>query len=472
MEGEIKEMSDNRQKTSHHLLRSIRNFFSQEPLWKLFSLAAAIFTWFIVMNIINPTEIKTFQAEVTLENLSSLTNKGYVVSNIEDIKNYSVTVKVQATRPALDELSESENKNNIKAKVDLSKLEINDAEEFPKTYSVAIVPTLPSNLYIYNYDVASYYPTICSVEIDRSVSKTVPVELKTYGSPASGYVSEYPVSDIEEVTVTGPESKISQVSKVTATIDITGSKENITDDCPLTVYDHDDNALEGFTVDPQSINVSVEVRKNHTIKIEEPRTTGSLPEHLELLSVEWSPKTIEVTGEGENAPESITLPPIDLTNIRSTTTQIVDISDILENSNLKASSSQKRVTVTIKVGLTNSEKYVITPDIIHITGLSDAYEAEISDSVTAEIGGAGNIDVASLRPTVNLTGLSEGTHSVPLTLTLPEGAVLSNEIKVNVTIKKKAANNTAEPVTEEPAETQSTTSETHEEDSTSSVNSQ
>ena len=447
-------MKNNRHSVSRHLLRSIKNFFSEEPLWKLFSLAAAVFMWFIVMNIINPTEVKTFQANVALENMSSLTEQGYMVSNLEEIEKYSVSVKVEATRPALDELSESENRNNIRARIDLSKIEINENDEFPKRYSLVVTPSLPSNLYIYNYDISSYYPTVCEVEIDRAASKTVPAEIRTYGTPASGYTAAEPVSNIKEAVVTGPQHKIFSASKVVATVDVTGEKQDINESCTLKVYDEDDTALEGFIVDPGSINVSVEIRKNHTVEIEEPRTVGNLPDYLELLSVEWSPKSINVTSGDENALESINLPVIDLTEIRETTTRIINISDILENAGLEAESSQKNVTVKINVGLKSAERYTIPAETIRITGLGAGLEAEITDDVTVEIGGVEKLNVSSLAPRADLSGLNEGEHSVTLDLALPSGAVMSGEVSVPASITRVENNSV---VTE--TETEETTTE-------------
>lgn len=429
-------MKNNRQSVSHHLLRSIKNFFSEEPLWKLFSLAAAVFMWFIVMNIINPTEVKNFQAGVTLENMSSLTEQGYMVSNLEEIEKYSISVKVEATRPALDELSKSENKNNIRARVDLSKIEINENDEFPKKYSLLVAPALPSNLYIYNYDISSYYPTVCEVEVDKAVSKTVSVEIKTYGTTASGYTADTAVSDVKEVTVTGPRHKIFNANKAVATVDVTGKKQSMNENCELTVCDEDDTALEGFIVEPESINIRVEIRKNHTVEIEEPRTVGNLPDYLELLSLDWSPKSINVTSEDENALESINLPAVDLTEINETTTKTVDISDILENAGLEADVNQRNVRITINVGLKSAEQYIIPAETIRILGLGAGLEADITEDVTVEIGGADNIDVTALMPNINLSGLDEGKHTVKLNLNLPDGAVMSGEVRATVNITK------------------------------------
>lgn len=439
-------MKNNNHTTSHHFLRGIKNFFSQEPLWKLFSLAVAVFMWFIVMNVINPTEVKNFTATVSFDNMDALTSQGYIISNLKEIEKTSVNVKIEGTRPALDELSKSEYKNNIKARIDLSKIEVSDTTEFPKTYSVVIVPSLPSGLYIYNYDIANYYPTVCQVEIDKSASKTVPVQLKTYGEPATGYVAGNPKSSITEIEITGPESRIANVERAVATIDISGAKERVIKNCALVVYDEDDLPLEGFISEPAEISASVEIRKNNTIKIEEPITLGSLPDTLELISIEWSPKTIDVTSLGESAVESITLPVINLSEITKDTTEVVDISDNLEKAGLEAVGNNTSVTMTIRVGLKSGEKYTINPDMIGITGLSSEFDVEIADSVSFEVGGVESLDVNSFMPSIDLSGLSEGEYSVPVHIVLPENAIVNEAINIDVVITRK--NVTTESVTE------------------------
>lgn len=444
-------MKTNNTNSSHHFLRGIKNFFSHELLWKIFSLIIAVFMWFLVMNTINPTEVKTFTAPITFENMDALTEKGYIVSNMQDFESYTVSLRVEATRPALDELSKAENKNTIKAKIDLSKIEIDQNSEFPYTVVAAIVPSLPSNSYLYNYDISSYYPNGAEIEIDKAETRTIPVELKTYGSPLSGYVAEDAYSDVEEVQVTGAKSKINTVEKAVATIDITNEKAPVSKECTLSVYDINGSALKGFIVNPESINVAVEIKKNNVIKIEEPKTTGTLPDQLELLSIDYSPKSIEATSLNENAPESITLPPIDLSQINKETVKDIDISSILKKAGLESYDKKTKVSVTIKVGVKSAEEFVIPSSSIKVIGLAQNLSLQYADEdITIEIGGATNLDVSALAPYIDLTGLSQGSHTVPLKLTLPPKAVMSQSPVAEIEILPK----TTEP--EIPAETETT----------------
>lgn len=418
----------------HHILSYFKVFFTKDILWKLLSLVGAVLTWIVVMNTINPTEVKNFNTVLTFENMDYLTDQGYIVSNLEDFKNYNVSIKVEATRPALDEISRERNRNNIRARVDLSKVEINPNEIMPKSLPVIITPVLPNSLYGYDYEISSYYPTMCEIEIDRAKTKTVPVELRSSGSSAVGYTEGRLEGNVSQVKITGPENRIAEVDRAVAVIDISGEKGSITKSCAIVPYDTEGNALEGFVLEPENVYVSTEIRRSATVGIQNPRTTGELSDYLEFRSVTCSPSEIKVTSRDENYPRYITLPPVDLTTVSGKTSYVVDITDELAEAGLEAvSNSQKSVTVTVDVGVKNAQKYNIQSSQISLRGLGQGLNVTLPESVAVEIGGR-NVDVSSLAPFVDLTGLGEGQHRVPLMLSIPQNAMLKEQVEIDITI--------------------------------------
>lgn len=435
-------------------LSALKRMLTRDVHWKLLSLVAAIFTWILVMNTINPTEIKSFNTILSFENMDYLTERGYVVSNLEQLENFGVMIKVESTRPALDELSRESNRTGIKAKVDLSKVDLNSNEAFPRSVPIIITPSLPSNMYGYNYEISSYYPTMCEIEIDRAKSKTVNIELKTTGAPAVGYSAGNPTSSVVRAKITGAENRVSQVEKAVAIIDISAEKSDISKNCTLTAYDNEDNALSGFVIEPLSVPVRISIRRNITVSIDPPEATGTLTPHLQLGTIEYSPNEVKVTTSADNAPKSIALPPVDVSNITETTSYVVDISDILTNAGLEpADSSQSRISVTVNVSVKDSRKYNIPAAMISLRGLGQGLSASLPDGITADIGGA-EVDISALQPFVDLTGLGEGEHEVPLVLNVPQGSALKEEvrIKVNITSANEAEESTAQQDTEEDTE--------------------
>lgn len=68
--------------------------------------------------------------------------------NEGDFEDTKINLRVEATRPALDELSKNNYKNNITAQVDLSKIELDDDQTYPVKVQVPVKPSLFVKLYI------------------------------------------------------------------------------------------------------------------------------------------------------------------------------------------------------------------------------------------------------------------------------------------------------------------------------------
>ncbi len=429
-----------------------KKIWSDDIMLKLVSLVIAVFLWFIVMNTINPTEVRNYPASIVFENASALKEQGLTMVNQDDFKDTKINLRVEATRPALDELSKSNYKNSITAQVDLSKIEFSDDQTYPAKIQVPVKPSLPSTLYTYTYDVSSYYPTYIEVQIDRIDSIKRTLRVSTTGSLANGYTADNPVCDVTSVTVTGPASQISDVAVVRAEVDLNDSVGTVVRDVVVKAYDAGGNELTNFTSDPSTVTVTVPVSKQGTVTINQPKTTGVLPSHLEISSIDWEPKSVSVAGTSEevNSVSSIDLPTIDLSKITGNTTLTFDISKNIADAGLQLkNSSSSSVTVNIKTGVTQAKKIQIKNTDINIVGLKEDYVVKLPDSVTAEIGGPDNITAQSLKPSLDLTGLSEGTHNVELNLSLPNYATLKSPVTVNVTIYERGQGTTVAPKDEE-----------------------
>ena len=403
-----------------------KKFMSDDIMLKIVSLIIAVFLWFIVMNTINPTEVRNYPASIVFENASVLKEQGLTMVNEGDFEDTKINLRVEATRPALDELSKNNYKNNITAQVDLSKVELDDDQTYPVKVQVPVKPSLPSTLYTYTYDVSSYYPTYVEVEIDRIDSIKRTLRVSTTGSLANGYTADNPVCDVTSVTVTGPASQISNVAVVRAEVDLNDSVGTIVRDVVVKAYDASGNELTNFTSDPATVTVTVPVSKQGTITINQPKTTGTLPSHLEISSID--------------------LPTIDLSKITGNTTLTFDISKNISDAGLQLkNSSSSTVTVNIKTGVTQAKKIQIKNTDINIIGLKEDCVVKLPDSVTAEIGGPDNITAQSLKPSLDLTGLDVGTHKVELKLNLPNYATLKAPVTVDVTIYERGQGTTVAP---------------------------
>ena len=84
---------------------------------KILAVLFAIFLWWMVVNIDDPINKKTYAVDVTVTNPEVITNAGKSYQILDDTKSISVTVK--ARRKVLDEIK----KSNIVATADLREMQ-------------------------------------------------------------------------------------------------------------------------------------------------------------------------------------------------------------------------------------------------------------------------------------------------------------------------------------------------------------
>jgi YbbR domain-containing protein len=247
---------------------------------------------------------------------------------------------------------------------------------------------------------------------------------------------------------------------VQAVVDITGKNTNVTQNAEVFVADSEGNKLSGFEIEPSYVKVSVGIRKEGTVKINQPQTEGSLPSELKLDSIDWYPKSIEVKGKAsavEKTP-SINLPVIDLSNVSSSATYSYSVKKLLEDTGL--TSDATNVTVSVKVSAQSDDAEVvplmIKPSEVDVISNDSQLKYKL-DNVDVVLNGSQDeieaLTVESLQPSVNTSGLSKGKHKVTVNLTLPPGVFATkNSAEITIYDDEDAAKNddanTAENVTE------------------------
>lgn len=438
------------------ILEIIKGFFAKDLLWKVFSLVVAVALWFVVMNTLNPTEVKSFTADLTFINESVLTENEIVIINKKEIENTKVTIKVKGTRPALDELTKAKNKAEIKAYIDLKQLNGTELEELPKNISLSVTPKLPDNIFLYSYEIVSCTPNNVEVNADKLKSETMKLQLDVTGQLKSGYNAASPVCETDTVRITGPESMFDQVAAVKASVDISGKTDDVNVSVAPAVYDTEGVLMELFTVEPDVIDVSIGINKQWQIPVKAPEITGQLNENLVLESVEYEPKQVEVEGSIEdiNKVPNIQVPTVDLSTIEHTQTFSYDIRPSLKGTDLQLKSgSPTEVKVTVTVNSKASRDVTIKQGDFEISGLSEGLEADIED-VNITIYGAqeliDSIDAKQLKPVMDLSGQGIGWHNIAFEVTLPENVEIRVTPSTSVVISSRTEQTVhTETVTEE-----------------------
>ena len=126
------------------MYRRIKYFFTNNLYWKALSVLMAIVLWFVVMNINNPTEIKSFTLNISILHEEKLEENNLAILNIDELKAQKAEIKIKGTRTALDELNKRYNKENIKLTLDLEQILSYKIGDEPLEATINLKPTMPN----------------------------------------------------------------------------------------------------------------------------------------------------------------------------------------------------------------------------------------------------------------------------------------------------------------------------------------
>jgi len=424
----------------------------------------SILLWFIVMNIIHPTEIRRYSVHITLLNEDKLENNEFTILNKEEIENLRVDINIKATRTALDELNKEENRKNIKATVDLQQFDLLYGGNTSEPVNLSIKPSLPSELYLYEYEIVNFYPPTASINIDNVVTTTRNVSIEQIGNVKDGYIAYAPEIEPETIEIKGAATELEKISTVKAEIDLTNASSDVSASVKPVMYDSEGNVLEGLSINTKTINIYVAVNKQGYLSIEKPTLYGTPADGCKIASIEWYPKTIEVIGSENEMTKlrNITLPEININEINDNKTVVFDIRPYIKDTNLNIKPGTfNEVTVNIKVEHEIEKEIEISMDSVDIKGIDEDKNINLPDKITVKLKGLEKYikDVSSedVKATINIENLKEGSHNVKVDFELPENISETEECIINVTISSEDYTST---------ETETTTTTVDEEIST------
>lgn len=436
-------------KISSVLIKCISKNFG----WKLFSVVCAVIVWFIVMNILNPTEIQTYSVNVTFVNEDKLTEKGLVVINKDEIQNTKIDIKVKSTRAALEELTK--NKKDIAAAIDLKQFSMLYAGDIAEPFKVAVNPSIPTS-YVYTYELVSFTPPEISIKLDRIVETEKEIIVDSEGEMSNGYLAGETVVMPSAVTVKGASEEINKIDSVKVFLDMNDVSEGFVKDFTPKAYDSAGNEVSTVIIEPDTVQVSLGVYKYGQIPVKEPKIEGSAGEGYEISKIEWEPKYIEVVGDkdeiarvGEITPSIRIDGETDATIVRK-----FDVNAHIAKNKLSIKSgTQKEVTVTLTLVKIEEQEITINNENVTFEDAGDEREFSLTEPIKIKIKGTSeNISKMlaenNIKATIKASGLPDGISSAEVSVVLPEGISLSEDVFAKVEVKRKVAEITTIPPSE------------------------
>ncbi len=424
------------------------------PGLKIAALVIAFVIWLVIMNVNDPITRKTiYDVPVTVTNTSYVEERGYSYRIADGFT--SINVSVRSNRSVIESLSAS----SITVTADLTQIIGDFTQQLEEENSQIMVPvtvTVPG----ISQDNYSATPRNIEIVLEEIESKDFVVSAATNGtSPAKGYEVGDMQVDPETITIRGAGSIIDKIDRVVAVVDVSDMKADATLSSTIQIYDKNGDVLSdeemsyltiGTTEDEIAVDVSIySVMDGVEIAAE---TYGTPASGYQLGTITLTPSDLSVVGSAdaledlEDSGSVITIPAdsqaIDLTGADSDFDVKIDISEFLPEGIALADGLSSTVVASVQILPYNSKAVSIETTNIEKQNLSEDLSAVFTSArIEVRVRGTdallNTLTADQITASVDLSNLTEGTQTVPVTVTLPTGYELVEEVEAEITISQK-----------------------------------
>ena len=271
------------------------------------------------------------------------------------------------------------------------------------------------------YDISSFDPSEITIEYDRSKEITLPIDAEIKYTPESSYHADAPSLSDNSVTISGPESSVNKISRVSAVYEFTDPlREETTITCELTLYGQDDKPIgdyAGLYLDLSTTTVEVTIPVNSKKTVQLKPILLNAPKGFAESRITLEPATIDIVGsEAELAKiEEIALgPPINFNEIDLNNTAYER--DIPIPSGVKSLSGDEGMKAKVEINLNGyvPEKRT-TSNITTVNKPAGKTVKVMTTSITVNVMGSeaqmAKLTGESISVTVDLTNKADSTGS-------------------------------------------------------------
>lgn len=272
-------------------------------------------------------------------------------------------------------------------------------------------------------------PPTVEVDLKSLFSKSVPVSASLEGAPPPGFEASIPELDAATVLVTGTQDRVTLVTQAVAKLDLSGRTEDTMQAVRLEPRDSRGFLVEGVSLEPGVINVSVEIEQTEFSRalVISPTVVGTPAAGYDIVSLVSDPLAVTVFGSQSfiGGAATIRTQPIDVTGASDDIVRTVSL-DLPAEVSVSGGTS---VTVTVQIEPAQGRQ------TLGLTAVVVGLDAELSVKGAlplVEVVLLGELPtLQALRPnditaTINLSGLKEGKHQVTVSVSAPAEASVAS----------------------------------------------
>lgn len=395
---------------------------------KIIAVAVAAIVWLAVVNISDPEKtVVIYNVPVTVTNEESITDLGMVYS-VESGKTVDITIS---------------GKRSI-----VSNLTVDDFKATASLKELSKVNSVPIDITTMNKSIGRKITIVKQsiqsmiVAVEDMDKQKFNIEVEFTGKAADGYIAgNYSLSD-STVDVKAPVSVLDRIARVVAVCDISGKKADFSQNAKITLYDKRGEEIKSkdLTLSRKKVGVSVNILQEKEVPIVfEP--VNKAADGYEISDISLSSDTVKLSGAEDLLAE---IEKIDITSD-------MDVSNITKNTTINIDLTEKipqgvqinddgKIEVTVKVYKLVTKTLKIKTADLDVDNLKAGLEITFpSEHVEITLRGEKNIidDISkdTLKASIDLKGAEKGTVTVPVSVKIPDGAELLDEITVKVKLK-------------------------------------
>lgn len=393
---------------------------------KILALFLAIFMWTYVMNSENPETSTEKKINLEYINKESVEREGLVMMNP---KKEKITIEISGKRKDIDRFSSE----SINAYIDLKGYTEGDAKVPVK---VSLERQMDS------IKIIDYQPKTVNVTFDKLITKDKKVTIRPVGELKESYVLGNVFTKSEIVLLKGPRTWIDEISEVVAFVDLEGMTEDTKIRAPLRLLDAQGNDVEGIEREPSAIDINIPINRTKNLKIDL-KTNRDLPEDYEMKQLVLNPSSISVKGND------------DIMEMKSIPTKEIDVDELISKKEIfveldlpegvKLLEDKKEIKVSLNMVQLENKDLSHNLEKVNFKNLDDELElvtdlnGEINLVIRGDINRLENIKIEDVKLFINLEGLKEGVHEVPIESEVSEDFSVQsiNPENIKVELKEK-----------------------------------
>lgn len=365
------------------------------------ALILAVIVWISSVSSSDPNEVVSYTSPVPLTVLGQ--NPDYLITQ-QSASDLTITLK--APRSVHNQITR--NFNQISARINLSGLTSGTYDLVPEVDMANFRPV----------QVLEVSPAEISITLEQMATKNFDISLLQTGNLPISYEAGEAVLSSESVELLGPQSKVSEVNDVVASVDLSNTTTTITRVIELRPIDRRGNLVEGVSLNPTSVTVEVPIRqlvgyRNVFIKIV---TTGTIAQGYHLTGLLVNPPNVTIYASDpalvDEMPAFLDTTPINLSGAYEDFSMNVELQ--LQDGIVVVGNQQVTVEVGIEA-IQSSTQFVGVP--VEIINLDIGLTVNISpDIVDLYISGPMNLleelTADNIRVTLDLSNRSPGTYQL------------------------------------------------------------